>query len=124
MVGGYLREEPGKEGQPYRGLRQGGEVYKAKVASLTSEEAGLRAQIKDLTEELVRHKSGLKHTSMARARAEDKEQKAWKDLRVAEDEMRLAKEELQDVRCDLCVKVTTLDGVRQEAWRLEAPWSA
>ena len=98
--------------------------YKAKVASLTSEEAGLRAQIKDLTEELVRHKSGLKHNSMARARVEDKEQKARKDLRVAEDELRLAKEVLQDVKCDLRGKVTTLDEVRQEAWRLEAPWSA
>ena len=63
----------------------------------------------------MRHKSDLKHTSMARARAEDKEQKARNDLRVAEDELGLAKEELQDVKCDLCVKVMTLDGVRQEA---------
>ena len=31
--------------------------YKAKVASLTSEKASLRAQIKDLAEELVKHKS-------------------------------------------------------------------
>ena len=89
--------------------------YKAKVASLTSEETGLRAQIKDSTEELVRHKSDLKHTSMLRAQAEDKENKARKDLRVAEDELRLASEELQAVKGDLSVKVTKLDRVRQEA---------
>ena len=89
--------------------------YKAKVTFLTSEKAGLRAQIKDLTEELVKHKSNLKHTSMVRARAEDKEKKARKDLRVAEDELRLAREELQAVKGDLCVKVTTLDWVFQEA---------
>ena len=41
--------------------------YKAKVASLTSAKAGLRAHIKDMNEELVKHKSDLRHTSMARA---------------------------------------------------------
>ena len=46
--------------------------YKAKIASLTSERAGLLAQIRDLTEELVKHKSDLKHASTARALAEDK----------------------------------------------------
>ena len=65
--------------------------YKAKVASLTSEKADLRAQIRDLTEELVKHRFDLKHASMAKARAEDKENKARKDLRVSEDELRLAK---------------------------------
>ena len=49
---------------------------KAKVASLTSEKASLQAQIKDLIEELVKHKSDMRHTSMARVRAEDKEKKA------------------------------------------------
>ena len=49
--------------------------YKANVASLTSERAGLRAQIRDLTEELVKHRSNLKHASTARARAEDKERR-------------------------------------------------
>ena len=89
--------------------------YKAKVASLTSEKASLRAQIKDLTEELVNHRFDLKHTSTARVWAEDKENKAHKDLRVTEDELWLAKEELQAVKGDLRVKVTTLDRVRQEA---------
>ena len=89
--------------------------YKAKVASLTSKKAGLRAQIRDLTGELMKHKSDLKHASTVRVRAEDKEKKAWKDLRVAEDKLRLAKEELQAIKGGLRVKVTTLDRVRQEA---------
>ena len=50
--------------------------YKAKVASLTSERAGLQAQIRELTEELMKHRSNLKHASMARAWAGDKEKKA------------------------------------------------
>ena len=41
--------------------------YKAKVDSLTSERAGLQAQIRELTEEPVKHKSDLKHASVARA---------------------------------------------------------
>ena len=89
--------------------------YKAKVASLISERVGLRAQIRDLTEELMKHRSDLKHASTARARAEDKEKKARKDVKVAEDELWLAKEELQAVKGDMCTKVTALDRVRQEA---------
>ena len=37
----------------------------------------------------MKHRSDLKHASTARARAEDKEKKARKDLKVAEDELRL-----------------------------------
>ena len=43
--------------------------YKAKVSSLTSEKTGLRAQIRDPTKELVKHRSDLKHASTVRARA-------------------------------------------------------
>ena len=68
--------------------------YKAKVASLTFKSAGLRAQIRDLTEELVKHRYDLKHAEMARARAEDKEKKAREDVKVTEDELWLAREEL------------------------------
>ena len=63
----------------------------------------------------MKHKSNLKHTSMVTAWAEDKENKVWKDLRVAEDELRLAREELQAVKAQLRIKVTTLDRVHQEA---------
>ena len=51
-------------------------AYKAKVASLTSERANLRAQVQILTEEAVKLKFDLRHTSTAKARAEDKETKA------------------------------------------------
>ena len=35
--------------------------YKAKVASLTSERVSLQAQIRELIEELVKHRSDMKH---------------------------------------------------------------
>ena len=75
--------------------------YKAKIASLTSERASLQAQIREITEELVKHRSDLKHASTARARVEDKEKKARKDAKFAEEELRLSKEELWVVKCDL-----------------------
>ena len=89
--------------------------YKAKVASLTSERVGLQAQIRELIEELVKHRSDLKHASVARARAEDKEKEAWKDAKVVEDELRLAREELQVVKGDLWAKMAALERARQEA---------
>ena len=52
---------------------------------------------------------------MARARAEDKEKEAWKDAMVVEDELRLAREELQAVKGDLWAKMAALERVRQEA---------
>ena len=42
-------------------------AYKAKVASLTSERAGLLAQVQRLTEEVVKYKFDLRHTSTAKA---------------------------------------------------------
>ena len=42
----------------------------------------------------MKHRSDLKHASTARARAKDQKKKARKDLRVAEDKLRLAREEL------------------------------
>ena len=76
------------------GFAKAAKSYKVKVASLTSKRAGLRAQIRNLTEELVKHKSDLTHASTARVRAEDREKKAQKDVKVAEDKLRLAREEL------------------------------
>ena len=76
------------------GFARAAKSYKAKVASLTFERAGLRAQIRDLTEELVKHRSNLKHASVERGQAEDKEKEARKEVKVVEDELRLAREEL------------------------------
>ena len=60
----------------------------------------------------MKHRSDLKHASTARARAKDKEKKDGEDVKVAEDELWLAREELQVVKGDLCAKLTTLDLVR------------
>ena len=47
------------------------EVYKAEVASLTSKRADLQDQVRRLTEDAVKYKSDLKHTSTAKSRAEE-----------------------------------------------------
>ena len=49
----------------------------------------------------MKHRSDLKHASEARARAEDKEKEARKDAKFSEDELRMAREELQAFRGDL-----------------------
>ena len=62
-------------------------AYKAKVASLTSERAELRARIQSLAVDVLGYKSDLKHTSTTKARAEDREKKAIECLRFVEDEL-------------------------------------
>ena len=98
-----------------KGSAKAAKAYKDKVASLTSKRAGLQARIRDLTKELVKHRYNLKHASMARVRVEDREKKARKDAKVAEDELRLTREELQVVKGYMCAKMTALDRVSQEA---------
>ena len=90
-------------------------AYKAKVASLTSERAKLRARIQSLTDEVLGYKFDLKHTSIARARAEDREKKIIEGLRFIEDELRVVKEEFQAAREELCTKVAALDRTHREA---------
>ena len=63
----------------------------------------------------MKHRSDLKHASTARVWAQDREKKARKDAKVTEEELRLAREDLQAVKGDLCAKVTALDRVHQEA---------
>ena len=46
-------------------------AYKAEVASLTSERADLRALVQHLSEDVVMHRSDLKHTLTAKSRAEE-----------------------------------------------------
>ena len=62
--------------------------YKARVASLTFERAELRARMQNMMEEAMKLKSDLRHTLMARARAEGREEKARDGLRVSEGELR------------------------------------
>ena len=95
-------------------------AYKDKVTSLTSERADLRARIQSLTEDVVKHKSDLRHASTTKARAEDKEKKAREGLRVAEGELRVVREELQIAKDELRNKVALLDRARREASEAES----
>ena len=63
----------------------------------------------------MNHRSDLKHALVARARAKDKEKEARKDAKVDEDEMRLAREELQAVKGDLWANISALERALQEA---------
>ena len=63
----------------------------------------------------MKHRSDLKHALVARARVEDKEKEARKDAKVAEDELRLVREELQAVKGDLWAKIAALERACQEA---------
>ena len=63
----------------------------------------------------MKHRSDLKHASVARARVEDKEKEARKDAKVTKDELRLAREELQAVKGDLWAKMEALERACQEA---------
>ena len=44
-----------------KGYARAVKAYKAKVASLTSERIDLRAQVRHLTEDVMKYKSDLKH---------------------------------------------------------------
>ena len=63
----------------------------------------------------MKHRSDLKHASTARTQAEDKENEARKDAKVAEDELRLAREELQAIKGNLWAKMAALERAHQEA---------
>ena len=78
-------------------------VYKARVVALTSKRAVLRDRMQNMTEEAVKLKSDLRHTSTARARAEGREEKARDGLRVAEGELREVRDGLQAAQDDLLV---------------------
>ena len=62
-----------------------------------------------MTEEIERLKSDLKHTSSARARAENREDEVRSSLTTAEGELREARGELQVAQNDL---VETREGLK------------
>ena len=66
------------------------------------------------------YKSDLKHTSEAKSRAEEREKKAIKGLRVVKDELRVVKEEFQAAREELCTKAVALDQACREASKAES----
>ena len=51
--------------------------------------------MQSMMEEAVKLKSDLRHTTIAQARTEDREEKARDGLRVAEGELREVRDELQ-----------------------------
>ena len=57
----------------------------------------------------MKHRFGLKHASVVRSQAEDKEKKARKDVKVAEDELQLVREEFQAVKGDMWAKIGALE---------------
>ena len=76
-------------------------IYKAKVVALTSERTELQGRVQHMTEEMERLRSDLKHTSSARARAENREVEVRNSLTMAEDELREARDELRALRSEL-----------------------
>ena len=87
---------------------------------MTFDRVELRAWIQSLIDDVLGYKSNLKHTSTAKARAEDREKKAIKDLRFIEDELQVVKEEFQAAREELCTKAAALDQARREASEAES----
>ena len=82
-------------------------VYKARVASLTSERTELQERVQRMTEEMERLKYDLKHTMSARARAKSREDEVRNSLTSVEGE-------LQEVRGELLVAQNDLAETRDE----------
>ena len=76
-------------------------IYKAKVATLTSERTELQGRAQHMSEEMERLKSDLKHTSSARARAESREVEVRSSLTTTEGELREARSELRALQSEL-----------------------
>ena len=84
--------------------------------SLTSERTKLRDRVQRMTEEVVKLKSDLKHTTSARARAEGREDEIRNSLRAAEGELREVQEELRAVQNDL---LDARDGLQSAQYELQ-----
>ena len=78
----------------FKGSVRAVEEYKTEVASLTSERADLGAQVRRLTEDAVKQKSNLKHTSTEKSRAKEQEKKARDKLRASDCKLLMVREEL------------------------------
>ena len=76
--------------------------------------------MQSLTEKALKLKFDLRHTSIAKARAEDKEKKAREGLKVAKGELRVVREELQAAKDELRNKVELLDQARCEVSEVES----
>ena len=91
-------------------------VFKAKVASLTSERTKLQERVKRMTEEVEKLKSDLKHTTSARARAESREDEVRNSWTAVEGELQEVRGELRVVQNDLA---ETWDGLQSAQYELQ-----
>ena len=91
-------------------------VYKAKVASLTSERTELQERVHRMIEEAERLKSDLKHTMSAHARAESREDEVRNSLTAVEGELREVRGELRVSQNDLA---ETRDGLQSAQYELK-----
>ena len=83
-----------KKAKLNEGHAKAARVYKARVASLTSDRTELWDRLWRMIEEVVRLQSDLKHTTSARARAEDREYEVRNSLRTVEGKLREVRDEL------------------------------
>ena len=107
-----LAEQAKLNGRHVRAAR----VYKARVASLTSERTELQERVQRMTEEVERLKYDLKHTTSARARAESRENEVRSSLTTVEGELREVWGELQVAQNDF---VETRDGLQSAQYELQ-----
>ena len=108
-----------KKAKLNEGHAKAARVYKARVASLTSERTELQDRVRCMTEEAVKLKSDLNHTTSACARADDREDDARNSLRAVEGEVREVWEvwdELQAVQNDL---LEARDGLQSAQYELQ-----
>ena len=92
-----------KRARLHEGHVKAARAYKARVAALTFERAELRDRMQNMTEEVMKLRSDLRHTTTVRARSEGREEKARDGLRVAEGELREVRDELHAAQDDLLV---------------------
>ena len=89
-------------------------IYKARAASLTSERTELQEQAQRVTEEVERLKSDLKHTALARAWAESREDEVRSSLSAVEGELRETQSMLRVAQNDLAEVRDELQTARDE----------
>ena len=70
--------------------------------------------MQNMTEEFLKLKSDMRHTSMARERAEGREEKVRDGLRVAKGELREVRDGLQTAQNDLLVARDGLQAAQTE----------
>ena len=86
------------------------------MASLTSERTELQERVQRMTEEVEKLKSDLKHTMLARARAESREDEVRNSLSAVEGELREVRGELRVAQNDLS---ETRDGLQSSQYELQ-----